>query len=51
MDKTGAKRVELRLGQSELQALDDATFAAKLRKRGSARCRKKEGKAKKDFKF
>ncbi|XP_020531454.1 uncharacterized protein LOC105421705 isoform X4 [Amborella trichopoda] len=71
MDKTGPKRVELLLGQSELKALDDVTFAAnkgrrevmkstrrtsvtwwqRLRKRGSARCRKKEGKAKKDFKF
>ncbi|KAL4205539.1 hypothetical protein AMTRI_Chr01g115110 [Amborella trichopoda] len=29
MDKTGAKRVELLLGQSELKALDDVTFAAK----------------------
>ncbi|XP_020517707.1 uncharacterized protein LOC18425496 isoform X3 [Amborella trichopoda] len=52
MDKPGAKRVELLLGQNELKALDDVTFAAKLRKRGSARCGKKERKAKKkDFKF
>ncbi|KAL4191798.1 hypothetical protein AMTRI_Chr06g190800 [Amborella trichopoda] len=60
MDKTGAKRVELLLGQNELKALDDVTFAAnkgrkeamKSTKRGSARCGKKERKAKKkDFKF
>ncbi|ERM97519.1 hypothetical protein AMTR_s03676p00003310, partial [Amborella trichopoda] len=70
MDKPGAKRVELLLGQNELKALDDVTFAAnkgrkeamkstrrtsvtwwqRLRKRGSARCGKKERKAKKkDF--